>query len=177
MPAINFYDNPATERYLFLGNAFGATTAAFQWQGPPGRKGFVRDIIARITATMVGTTSVPEIRVGTASSDNSFARFLLGTTAIAGYGTGIFRARSLCTNAAGRTGGNAMMLNDFAHHICLEGNDGSGTVSTPATQTDPGVGLNFVQLPADTAFFITGVAGVGGTPAGTADVYVDIDWY
>lgn len=178
MPSSEFYEQCVTERYIFLGNAFGGTTASWSWQGPPGKKGFVRDILVRITAAMVGTTSVPEIRVGTAASDNSFARFLLGTTAILGYAINTqFRARSLCTNAQGRTGGNAMMLNDFANHICLEGNNGSGTVSTPATQTDPGVGLNFVQLPADTAFFITGVAGVGGTPAGTADVYVDIDWY
>jgi hypothetical protein len=172
------YDTPQRERYEFFGNAFGATTASWSWQGPPGKKGFVRDILVRITAAMVGTTSVPEIRVGTAASDNSFARFLLGTTAILGYAINTqFRARSLCINAQGRTGGNAMMLNDFAHHICLEGNDGSGTVSTPVTTTDADVGLNFLMLPADTAFFITGVAGVGGTPAGTADVLVDIEWY
>lgn len=175
MAAINFYDNPGTERYTILAGTF---TALFSrtFQGPPGRKGFVRDIILDVTTAIVGTTSVPEIRVGTAASDNSFARFMLGTTAILGYGTGSFRARSLCTNAQGRTGGNAMMLNDFAHHICLEGNDGSGTVSTPVTTTDADVGLNFLQIPADTAFFITGVAAVGAA-AGVADIYVDIDWY
>ena len=159
------------ERIVFvLGNALGATTVSRSYQGPPGAKGLVRDIMATITAAMVGTTSVPEIRVGTAASDNSFARWLLGTTATAGLGTGEFRARSLCQNAQGRTGGIPVQLNDFANHIFLEGNNGSGTASIAGTAT------TFTFLPADTAFFITGVAGVGGTPAGTADVAVDIDW-
>src|ERR1700758_3556154 len=157
-----FYDTPQNERYQFvLGNAFGATTVSRTYQGPPGKKGLVRDILATITAAMVGTTSVPEIRVGIAASDNAFARWLLGTTATAGLGTGAFRARSLCQNAAGRTGGIPVQLNDFANHIFLEGNNNSGTVN--ATYT--GTATTFTFLPPDTAFFITGVAGVGGTPA------------
>jgi len=166
------YDVPRTERYSFpQGNAFGATTASRSFLGPQGKKGLVRDIIATITATMVGTTSVPEIRVGTAASDNSFARWLLGTSATAGLGTGAFRARTLALAAAGRTGGIPVQLNDFANHIFLEGNNASGTASIAGTAS------TFTFLPADTAFFITGVAGVGGTPAGTADVVVDIDWF
>ena len=128
-------------------------------------------ILLTITTAMVGTTSVPEIRVGSAASDNSFARFLLGTSATAGYGTGEFRARTLCFNAQGRTGGKAEQLNDFANHIALEGNNGSGTVAVAADSR------GFAYLPADTDFFITGVAGVGGVPAGTADVMVDIEWF
>lgn len=171
MTAISFYDDPGTERYTLLGNAFGATTASWKWIGIPGRKGIVRDIMARITATMVGTTSVPEIRVGNAASDNSFARWLLGTSATAGYTADTYRARTLCGAAAGRTGSKAVSLSDFANHISLEGNNGAGTVAVAADAN------NFAYLPADTAFFITGVAGVGGTPAGTADVLVDIDWW
>ncbi len=169
---MTFYDAPErTERYLLpQGNAFGATTVSRSWQGPPGAKGLVRDMSATITAAMVGTTSVPELRVGTAASDNSFARWLLGTTAILGYGTGEFRASFLCQNAQGRTGGIPVQLNDFANHIFMGGNNGSGTASIPGTAT------TFTFLPPDTAFFITGVAGVGGTPAGTADVWVDIAW-
>lgn len=166
------YDVPHRERYSFpQGNAFGATTASRSFQGPPGRKGLVRDILVVVTATMVGTTTVPEVRVGTAASDNSYARWLLGTTAILGLGTGEYRARALCASAQGRTGSKAVALADFAHHINLEGNDGGGTVATAADANA------FCFLPADTAFFITGVAGVGGTPAGTADVVVDIDWF
>lgn len=171
MTAINFYDNPGTERYTFLAAAFGGTKVTRTFQGPPTRKGYVRDITADITTTMVGTTSVPEIRVGTADSDNSYARWMMGTTAILGYTTGSFRARSLCQNAQGRTGGKAMQLEDFAGHIALEGNDGTGTVATASDVN------GFLRIPADTAFFITGVAGVGGTPAGTADFYVDVDWF
>lgn len=175
MTAINFYDNPGAERYAILGGTFSAIFNR-TFQGPPGRKGFVRDIVLCVTTTIVGTTSVPEIRVGSVLSDNSFARFMLGTTAVAGYAAGSVRARSLCQNAQGRTGGNAAMLNDFAGHICLEGNNGLGSVAIPVTATDAGVGLNFLQIPADTAFFITGVAAVGAA-AGVADIYVDIDWY
>lgn len=165
------YDNPQKERYAIPAFAFGAATASRVLRGPPGKKGIVRDILTTVTAAMVGTTTVPEIRVGNAASDNSFARFLLGTSAIAGYGTGEFRARTLCTNAQGRTGSKAMQLADFANHINLEGNNGAGTVAVAADVN------NFAFLPPDTDFYITGVAGVGGAPAGTADVYVDVDWF
>lgn len=165
------YDVPKSERFTILGFAFGAATASRNFQGPPGKKGLVRDIVINVTTGMVGTTSVPELRVGTAASDNSFARWLLGTTAILGLGAGEFRARALCTNAQSRFGDRPMQLNDFANHIFLEGNNGSGAA------TIPGTAPLFTYLPADTAFFITGVAGVGGAPAGTADVYVDIDWF
>lgn len=167
---MGIYDQPKTERYALLGSAFGGATLSRTFQGPPGKKGLVRDIVINVTTAMVGTTSVPELRVGNAASDSSNARWLLGTTAIAGLGTGEYRARSLCQNAQGRTGSNAMQLNDFAHHIALEGNDGS---NSPGIAADS---KGFAYIPADTAFFITGVAGVGGGPAGTADVYVDIDW-
>jgi len=160
------------ERYALLGFAFGASVASRTFTGPPGKKGIVRDIALDVTTAMVGTTSVPELRVGSAASDNTNARWLLGTTAILGYGTGSFRARSLCFAAQGRTGGRPEQLSDFAHHIFLEGNDGSGTVAGVA-----GTGTQFAYLAADTAFFITGVAGVGGSIAGTGDVFVDIDWF
>lgn len=165
------YDEPQRERYTLLAAAFGGTKVTRTFQGPPGKKGLVRDIVTDVTTAMVGTTSVPEIRVGSADSDNSFARFLMGTSATAGYAAGEYRARSLCEKAQGRTGSKAMQLNDFAHHIALEGNDGSGTVADAADAN------GFAFLPADTAFFITGVAGVGGVPAGTADIFVDIEWF
>jgi hypothetical protein len=166
------YSDPVAERYVTLGaTAFNGGTAVLgSWLGYPGKKGIVRDILARVTTGMAGTTSVPEVRVGTASSDNSFARWLLGTTAILGLVAGTYRARTLCQNAAGRTGGTATQLQDFAHHITLEGNDGGGTVSNAADTR------GFAYIQADTAFFITGIVGVG-TPAGVADVYVDIDWW
>jgi hypothetical protein len=160
------------ERYLIPALNVGSTTSR-TLQGPPGKKGLVRDILVSVTTTLVGTTNVPEIRVGTAVSDNSFARFLLGTTAILGYTANLaFRARSLCQNAQGRVGNFPNQLNDFANHIFLEGNNTSGTASLPGTAN----GQTFVFLPADTPFFITGQVGVGA-PAGIADVNVDIDWF
>lgn len=166
-----FYDGAQVERFVILGNAFGATTASFAYLGHPGKKGLVRDILARVTTAMVGTTSVPEIRVGTVASDNSCARWLLGTTATAGLATGAYRARTLCANAQGRTGGRSIYLADFPNHINLEGNNGAGVAAVAADAN------GYAYLPADVAFFITGIAGVGGAPAGAADVYVDIDWW
>lgn len=167
----SFYDGALNERYVLLGAAFGGGTLSRTLLGPSGKKGLVRDIALTITVAMVGTTTVPEIRVGSAASDNSNARWRLGTTAILGYGTGAFRARSLCASAQGRTGSKAQQLADFSGHIALEGNDTTGTVANAADAN------GFAYLAADTAFFITGVAGTGGAPAGTADVYVDIDWW
>lgn len=165
------YDAPRHERYALLGSAFGGGTLSRTLLGLSGRKGLVRDMLATVTVAMVGTTTVPELRVGTAASDLSCGRWILGTTATAGLAAGAYRARTLASNAAGRTGGRATQLQDFPHHVVLEGNDGSGS---PAIAADAN---GFAYLPADTAFFITGVAGVGGTPAGTADVYVDIEWF
>lgn len=165
------YDNPVRERYTLLASAFGGGTLSRNFQGPPGRKGLVRDIVINVTTAMVGTTTVPELRVGTVLSDSSFARWRLGTTAILGLATGEYRARTLCNNAQGRTGSKARQLADFSGHIALEGNDGT---NSPATAADPN---GFLAIPADTAFFITGQIGTGGSPAGTADVYVDIEWF
>lgn len=168
------YDGAATERYSLLGFAFGAGTASRTFLGAPGKKGLVRDIVANVTTAMVGTTTVPELRVGTAASDGSFARWRMGTTAILGLGTGAFRARTLCANAQGRTGAGAAQLNDFTNHIALEGNNGTGGGGAVTNASDT---LGYAFLAADTAFFITGVAGTGGSPAGTVDAYVDIDWW
>lgn len=163
------YDNPQRERYLIPALSFAAASNR-QFQGPPGKKGLVRDIVASITTAMVGTTTVPEIVVGTAAGDSSFARWRLGTAIVTGNGTGELRARFLCSAAPLRAGDRPMQLLDYAGHVFLEGNNASGTASIPGTAT------TFTFIPADTAFFISAVAGVG-TPAGVADINVDIDWF
>jgi hypothetical protein len=183
------YDRPQTERYTFSAIGFGGTTTSKEFQGPPGKKGLVRDIMVYLSIAAVGTTTVPEIDVGTAASDSSFARFLLGTTLILGYAIGEYRARTLCQNAQGRLGSYPFQLTDFANHACLEGNNasipanGPGTCSlaTPAASLITVGGLTqttlFTFIPADSKFWITCLAGVGGSPAGTGDVVVDIDWF
>lgn len=165
------YDVPRVEQYGVFALAFGATTTSKSFQGPPGKQGLVRDILVYLSAAAVGTTSVPEVDVGTAAGDSSFARFLLGTTAILGYAAGEYRARSLANAAAGRTGGIPVQLNDFTNHVFLEGNNASGTASIAGTAS------TFTYIPADTKFFVTGTAGVGGTPAGTGDILVFVDWF
>ena len=156
------YDNPQKETYVFPSSAFGATTENRKLLGPKGKKGLVRDIRTYITADMVGTTTVPEINVGSAASDSGaivaeYARHRLGTTAILGNtaaGTP-YRARALAATAQGNTGGIPPALSDFTAHVQLE----------------------TAAIPADTAFFICRVKGVGGTPAGTGITEVDIDWF
>lgn len=150
------YDNPTKQTYVIPSSAFGATTVALSFLGPKGKTGFVRDIRVEPTADFVGTTSVPEVDVGTASGDATYARFRLGTTAILGYTAagGPYNAANLVAAAPGNTGGVPRALNDYTGHIALE----------------------TARLPADTIFFITTKLGVGGTPAGTARVEVDIEW-
>lgn len=147
------YDLPITEEYFIPSAAFGATLDTTRIVGPKGRKGYVRDIMVDITATMVGTTTVPEIAVGASSGTSEYARFRLGTTAIAGYAaTAVFRASQV--------GGNTLV-------------DG-----TPAYEDYSGhVKLSTAVIPADTQIFISRVAGVGGTPAGTGTTRVTIDWF
>ena len=151
------YDNPQREVYVIPSSAFGAANEAVAFSPPPGKTGVVRDISCEITADMVGTTTVPEIRVGNAAQDFSSARWRLGTTLILGNTAAAtpYRATKLTQNAPGRTGGAPPTLNDFASHVALE----------------------TARLPADTTFFISGTAGVGGTPAGTARREVIIDWF
>ena len=147
------YDNPIVETYLQPSTAFGAATESFQYIGPKGKKGRVRDMDIFVTATMVGTTTVPEIQVGAAQGTFEYGRFRLGTTAILGYvQTAPFRASVV--------GGNTLfddtpVFEDFVGHVKLQ----------------------TAQIPADTAFFITRTAGTGGAPAGTGPSRVMIEWY
>lgn len=152
MQAARSYANPQTIRYAGPASAaFGATTQTQTFIGPKGCKGKVRDIEVFLTADAVGTTAVPEIDVGTASGDTSYARFRLGTTAILGA-TAVstpLRARSLVTG-----NGAAQTAVDFSGHVALE----------------------TAFIPADTAFVITNKQGSGGSPAGTGFSVVTIEW-
>lgn len=156
------YDNPSKkEVYLFPSSAFGAATESRKFLGPKGKKGLVHDIRTYLTADAVGTTTVPEITVGSAASApgallTEYARHRLGTTAILGNtaaGTP-YRARALAAAAPGNPGGTPPTLSDFAGHVALE----------------------TAYIPADTPFFITRVVGVGGTPAGTGITEVEV-WF
>lgn len=144
------YANPIRERRSYMAQAFGNSTTAFTIRGPKGKRGVVRDIEVETTVAMVGTTTVPEVNVGNASGDASYARFRLGTAAGSGYGTGVKRASSL---VAGN--GKPPVNEDFTGHVKME--------------TD--------FLPADNDSVITLKAGTGGSPAGTANVHVDIEWF
>lgn len=152
MIAKQAYDTPLTEIYESATGAFGATTATRSYIGPKGKRGLVRDIEVFLTADAVGTTAVPEIDVGTASGDVSYARYRLGSAAGSGLAAAATpqRARSL-------TAGNPTppALNDYPGHVALE----------------------TAFIPPDTAFVVTMKQGTGGTPAGTGTSRVTIDWF
>lgn len=164
------YDIPlVSEVYIQPSSGFGAATETQTYFGPKGRSGFVRDIDIDITADMVGTTTVPEILVGTASGLSEYARFRLGTTAVLGYtsAAGPRRARQL-------TSGNLGFLDDFSEHVKL-GRDSPNVKKKQITQ-DTAAALQALRILKDVAFVITRKAGVGGAPAGTGRSRVFIDW-
>lgn len=144
------YAAPQTEVICLNNQNFGNSTLTFNYIGPKGREGHVEDIVADVSTAMVGTTTVPEIDVGTASGDTSYAQYRLGTAAGTGYGTGVHRAQQEAW-----TGNPPITLSDFAGHVAL----------------------NKARIPKDTAFVITLKAGTGGAPAGVANVYVIIKWF
>jgi len=111
------FANPQAITYESATGAFGATTASKSYIGPKGKKGLVRDIEVFLTADAVGTTTVPEVTVGTAAGDATYARYRLGTTATAGLAAASTpqRARSLVTGS-----GQAQTATDFASHVELE---------------------------------------------------------
>jgi hypothetical protein len=164
------YEHPLREEYIFNDATFGATTVAHNVEGPKGCTGYVRDIIVDVAVALVGTTTVPEIDVGTTSGDFTYGRYRLGTTAILGYGTGIHRAGQEAI-----TGNPPRTLADYTGHVVLDGGPygTTGSVFGGSSTTTYPLG----RIPKDTAFVITCTAGVGGTPAGGGIVRVHIDWH
>lgn len=164
------YDNPIRLTYD-LGSAaiqFGADGEAksYEFIGPKGMRGLVRDIEIEITEDMVGTTTVPEIGVGDAASDlgsldNEYARFRLGSTAVAGYATSLdpnpIRASSLVNskNEVGAAVNPGKQSLRYSEHVALEK----------------------AFIPADTPFFVSLVPGSGGTETGAGRVRVYVDWF
>ena len=168
------YEIPLTEFYVQPSTAFGATTETQTFIGPKGKIGYVRDMDMDITADMVGTTTVPELMVGTASGLSEYARFRLGTTAIAGYTVAQGAARR-----ARQVSGGKPYFDDYSEHVKL----GRGTADASRgyisnnVYVDTAASVALTRIPADTAFVITRKAGVGGVPAGTARSRVIIDWF
>ncbi len=111
------YEVPERQTYQWAEDATaGATGVTHQIMGPRGKVGFVRDLAADVTTSLVGTTTVPELQVGISSGDYTFGRYRLGTTAILGYPTGYHRA-----SMEPITGNPPRTLADFAGHVVLDG--------------------------------------------------------
>jgi hypothetical protein len=156
------YDTPISQTYEILGGAAQPMTAAgYEFIGPKGKRGLVKDIEAEITANMVGTTTVPEVVVGALTGQSQYARWRLGTTAILGY-----VAASIVPNPV-----RASAL------VNSKKEPGAATLpGKQATAYPEYVALEKAYIPADTPFFISLVPGTGGSPAGNARVRVYIDW-
>jgi hypothetical protein len=111
------YNAPYFETYQWAEDAtFGSTAITHNIMGPRGRVGFVRDISVDVTTALVGTTTVPEIRVGFSSGDFTYGRYRLGSTISLGYAVGIHRA-----SIEAWSGNPPRTLNDFASHVVLDG--------------------------------------------------------
>lgn len=164
------YDTPERQTYDVGGGAavqFGADGEAksYEFIGPKGKKGLVRDIEIEITEDMVGTTTVPEIGVGDAASDlgsldNEYGRFRLGSTAILGYTT-------------------ALSPNPVRASSFVNSKNEVGAATNPGKQSlaySEHVALEKAFIPADTPFFVSLVPGSGGSETGAGRVRVYVDW-
>lgn len=167
------YDNAERIRYEFGTNVqealqFGAAgeTVAYEFIGPKGKRGIVRDMEIEVTEDMVGTTSVPEINVGDAASvagtpEVEYARWRLGTAAGTGYTTAVspnpLRASSLVNSKreVGASVNPGQQSLRFSGHVQLEK----------------------AFIPADTPFFISFREGVDGSETGAGRAAVEIDWF
>lgn len=164
------YDKAERIRYTFgatpqVALQFGAAgeTVAYEFIGPKGKKGIVRDIEIEVTEAMVGTTTVPEINVGSAATvaatpSVDYARWRLGTAAGTGYATSVntLRASSLIQsyNEVDATTNPGKQSTRFSEHVVLEKD----------------------YIPADTLFYISFREGVDGSETGAGRVAVEIDW-
>ena len=166
------YHNSDRQVYDLGGNAavqFGADGEAksYEFIGPRGKRGLVRDIEIEITEDMGGTTTVPEIGVGDAASDlgsldNEYARWRLGSTAILGYTT------STLDPNPGRASKYVNSINE------------PGAATLPGRQStlfSEHVALEKAFITADVTFFISLVPGSGGSETGAGRVRVYIDWF
>jgi hypothetical protein len=107
--------------------AFGASSITHQIIGPRGCVGFVRDMMVEVTASMVGTTTVPEIQVGISSGDFTYGRYRLGSSASLGYFLGMHRAATEQLSVALTNAGR--QVSDYAGHVVLDG----GTYTSAGT--------------------------------------------
>lgn len=156
------YENPQITEYIFNDATFGATAVTHNGIGPKGCTGYVRDIEVDIATSLVGSTTVPEIMIGVSSGDSTYGRYRLGSTLSLGYGTGVKRASQEAI-----TGNPPRNLQDFAHHVELDG--------YPLDSTNNRQPLG--RIPKDTAFVVTCQLGVGGSPAGGGNVRIKIEWH
>lgn len=116
------YELSDVQEYSWGQDNFGATSVVHYIVGTKGKVGFVRDISIDITTAMAGNTAVPEIDIGISSGDSTFGRYRLGTAVGTGYGTGFFSASDEAI-----VGNPPRNLQDFAHHVELDGYPESST--------------------------------------------------
>lgn len=110
------YEQSDVQEYAWGNDNFGATSVVHYIVGPKGKVGFVRDLSCDVTTAMSGNTTVPEIQVGISSGDATYGRYRLGTAIGTGLGVGFAEASNELI-----TGNPPRNLQDFAHHVELDG--------------------------------------------------------
>ena len=130
----------------------GATAATRSIRGPKGMRGRLQDITMSASVAFVGTTTPAAVVVETPAA--------AGTQVVYGAVTAGTNAAPLLTttSAAASYGGAAP----------------SRTVA--ANGSNSGILFNH-ELPQDTEFRVSTIAGVGGTPAGAGEANITIAWY
>lgn len=144
------YSNPLLMTYTVA--IAGATAATRTIRGPKGMTGRVRDITLSASTDFVGTTTPAAVVVETPAA---------AATQV------VYAAVTAGTNAAPLT----TLLSNTASN---GGSTPSRTVA--ANGSNAGI-LATHELPADTPFRVSTIAGVGGTPAGAGEAHILVAWY
>lgn len=142
------YDKPIRHSYFYNAIDIGSGNSQRTIMGPKGKTGRVAFVSASVTTSFVGTTTPGYVRVGDGTTDALYAQLALGA---AGAGT--------AANAA------------VAADTTSNGLSSSGAVSDPQAQTNSTPGQNSNNM------IVKFVAPTGGSPAGVADVLIEVDWY
>jgi hypothetical protein len=144
------YDSPRTEIYIQPASAFGATTESTVWQTP-----------AYPAPMSANYGFVRDIDVATPSAD------MVGTTTVPEITVGV--SAGATEYARFRLGTTAT-----AGYTTAQGPRRASRIASAYTGH---VELSKARIPASANFFISRVAGTGGSPAGNAVSRVIIDWF
>jgi hypothetical protein len=141
------YDTPRRVAYSFPAVAYGSGNTSRYIKGPKGLKGRIAEITAEATTSFTGTTAPGKCQLGDGVTANKYADLWFGAA------------------GAGPAAGTAVRASD----VTMIG-------SSAALKFQDPTALPFTFIPADQQITVTHLAPTG-TPAGVADVTIEIEWF